>query len=375
MSRTNPDSVLVVAPEAARRDLVAGALRRAGHAVRTAAGAEEAIEAVQSEPVAAIVADADAGAEGRRIAALVHGRFPDVAVVLLAADPAGPGTATLLREGAFQVLPRDVSSEVLEMVLAKGLEYGSLRRGNRDLKSQLDLSEKLAMIGRLASGVAHELNNPLDGVRRYVRLTKEGLETEERELADYLDRAMSGLSRMTSIVRQLLTFSRNIVLENEVENLRSMLGEVVRTMAPTGSAAPAIVLENPFVDIQVPRVLHQVFANLLRNALDAVEPRGARGRISIEVHRGDAGVSVSVADNGCGIAPENLRRVFEPFFTTKEVGKGTGLGLPISARIVERCGGTLRLESELGVGTTFTVTLPLPAAVAADAPVVQENRT
>jgi two-component system NtrC family sensor kinase len=276
-------------------------------------------------------------------------------------------TVALMKEGAFHVLRKPARPEELNAVVGKALEHGRLSRGNRDLKSRLDLSERLAMIGRLASGVAHELNNPLDGVRRYVRLTHEGLEKERRDLAEYLERAMSGLSRMAGIVRQLLTFSRNVVLENEAENLRTMLDEVVRTLAPTGSAAPSVQLENPYVDVPAPRALFQVFVNLLKNALDAVEARGPRGRVRIVVARAEEAVEVRVEDNGCGIAPENLRRVFEPFFTTKEVGKGTGLGLPISARIVERCGGTIRLESEKGEGTTVTVTLPLDAQSAAGA--------
>jgi signal transduction histidine kinase len=117
----------------------------------------------------------------------------------------------------------------------------------------------------------------------------------------------------------------------------------------------------------MPRALFQVFVNLLKNALDAVEPQGPRGRVRVRVVRQDDAVEVLVQDNGVGIPPADLRRVFEPFFTTKPVGKGTGLGLPISARIVERCGGTIRIESEPGKGTTVTVALPLAAAAPAAA--------
>jgi two-component system NtrC family sensor kinase len=218
------------------------------------------------------------------------------------------------------------------------------------------------MIGRLASGVAHELNNPLDGVRRYVRMTQEGLGEEQAEQSEYLDRAMSGLTRMTGIVRQLLTFSRNVTIENERENLRTMLDEVVRTLTPSGSHAAVIDLDARYLDIPVPRVLFQVFVNLIKNALDAVEARGARGLVRVEVESDGGNFTVRVADNGTGIAEEDLRRVFEPFFTTKEVGKGTGLGLPISARIVERCGGKILIESKAGEGTTVTVALPKTAA-------------
>jgi signal transduction histidine kinase len=108
--------------------------------------------------------------------------------------------------------------------------------------------------------------------------------------------------------------------------------------------------------------MFQVFVNLVKNALDAVEARGARGRVRLDVSREGDMVEVVVEDNGVGIAEADMRRVFEPFFTTKEVGKGTGLGLPISARIVERCGGTLRLESEEGKGTRVHVAVPVGGA-------------
>jgi len=196
-----------------------------------------------------------------------------------------------------------------------------------------------------------------------VRMTQEGI--EEQELRDYLDRAMSGLGRMASIVRQLLTFSRNVVIENEGENLRTMLDEVVRTLAPTGSGAPTVLVENPYIDVIVPRALFQVFANLIKNALHAVEHLGPRGQVRIDVTRVEDDVQIVVRDNGVGIAPDDLRRVFEPFFTTKEVGRGTGLGLPISARLVERCDGNISIESEKDKGTTVRVSLPVNAAAGA----------
>jgi signal transduction histidine kinase len=350
------------------RESLAGTLRAAGHGVRVAADADEALREYEQEAAAVVLADRDLpGKDGFRLTGLLRARHPDAVVVVLCSEAQVEDTVALMKEGAFHVLRKPARADQLEVVVQKALEHGRLSRGNRDLKSQLDISEKLAMIGRLASGVAHELNNPLDGVRRYVRLTREGLEGEREELGEYLDRAMSGLSRMTGIVRQLLTFSRNVVIENEAENLRTMLDEVVRTLAPTGSAAPTVELENPFLDVRVPRALFQVFVNLLKNALDAVESKGARGHVRIHVQRTADGVEVVVRDNGTGIDKKDLRRVFEPFFTTKEVGRGTGLGLPISARIVERCGGTIRLESNKDKGTTAVVALPLGAATTATA--------
>jgi signal transduction histidine kinase len=366
------ETILVVSNAAAERERLATTLRQAGHAVRPASSAAEALDAYGRDPAAVVVADRDLpGADGRALANLLRAKDPDAVVVVLCGGVDVEDTVALMKGGAFHVLQKPVPPEQLQVVVLKALEHGRLSQTNRRLKSQLDISEKLAMIGRLASGVAHELNNPLDGVRRYVRMTQEGLDTEKTELSEYLERAMSGLSRMTSIVRQLLTFSRNIVIENELENLRTMLEEVVRTLLPTGRAGPTIELENPYLDIPVQRALFQVFVNLIKNALDAVESVGPRGRVRVRVRRGADQIDIEVEDNGVGVAAADVRRVFEPFFTTKEVGRGTGLGLPISARIVERCGGTIRFESEKGKGTLVTVTLPLRVTAPAAAPAIQ----
>jgi signal transduction histidine kinase len=372
MTRGQSETILVASQIVEEREELAGILRRAGHGVRTAGSPDEVLEAYDREPSAVVVADRDlSGREDFVLTGLLRARHADAVVVVLCGTAEVEGTVTLMKEGAFHILCKPVTPEQLTVVVQKALEHGRLCRGNRDLKNQLDISEKLAMIGRLASGVAHELNNPLDGVRRYVRMTQEGLEEEKQDLQEYLDRAMNGLSRMAGIVRQLLTFSRNIVIENEAENLRTMTEEVVRTLAPTGSAAPTVRLENPYVDVQVPRALFQVIVNLLKNALDAVEPLGARGLVKIDISREENTVGIRVEDNGTGIAPDDLRRVFEPFFTTKKIGRGTGLGLPISARIVERCGGTIHIESEKGKGTTVHASLPVGAAAAARARTLQ----
>jgi signal transduction histidine kinase len=363
-NRGQAETILVVSHRDEERERLAGFLRRAGHGVRVAADADEALAAYQDDAAALVMTARDLpGIDGFALTGLLRARHPDAVVIVLCARGDVEDTVALMKEGAFHVLSNP-TAEQLAVVASKALEHGRLSRGNRDLKHQLDISEKLAMIGRLASGVAHELNNPLDGVRRYVRMTREGMTGEEGE---YLDRAMNGLGRMAGIVRQLLTFSRNVVIENEAESLRTMLDDVVRTLSPSGSARASVSVENPYVDIRAPKALFQVFANLLKNALDAVEPLGPRGTVDVTVTRAGDDVRIAVRDNGTGIEEDDLRRVFEPFFTTKEVGKGTGLGLPISARIVERCGGKISIESVPDTGTTVTVMLPLGAPVAAAA--------
>lgn len=339
-------------------------LATAGIAVRRAVSVAAARDAYEGGAFTAVICDSQLpGGGGGHLTELIRAEDPEASVIVIAHDGTVDEAVALMRNGAFHVLKRPLASEEIQLVVERALEQRRLARGHRDLQQQVDLNEKLAMIGRLASGVAHELNNPLDGVRRFVRMTQEGLSDEKPELNDYLDNAMRGLIRMTGIVRQLLTFSRNVTIENERENLRTMLNEVVRTLAPSGSSGAVIDVDDRGLDIPVPRVLFQVLVNLIKNALHAVEDRGARGQVRISVQREDESFEIAVTDNGTGISEQDLRRIFEPFFTTKEVGKGTGLGLPISARIAERCGGSIRVVSEPGKGTTFSVSMPTNTAV------------
>ena len=370
MSRGPTETILVVSHRTKERERLAGLLRRSGLNVRAGASAAEALESYAHDPAAVVVLDRGLpGRDGVTLTGLLRTEHADAVIVVVGARADVEETVALMKEGAFHVLPETDDPEQFLLVVEKALEHGRLSRGNRQLRNQLDISEKLAMIGRLASGVAHELNNPLDGVRRYVRMTQEGLQSEAADLSSYLERAMNGLSRMASIVRQLLTFSRNVVIENEGENLRAMLQEVVRTLTVSGEDGSTIDLENPYLDVLVPRALFQVFSNLIKNALHAVEELGERGLVRVSVAREGEAIEVRVSDNGTGIAPDDLLRVFEPFFTTKEVGKGTGLGLPISAR------GTIRIESEAGQGTTVYVTIPIGAAAAKTVSPFQEAQS
>jgi signal transduction histidine kinase len=226
------------------------------------------------------------------------------------------------------------------------------------------MNERLAMIGKLAAGVAHELNNPLDGVLRYVNFAIRKL-PEDAEQVTYLLQARQGLRRMADIVRDLLQFSRNANVDASDEDAERIARDAVEQVVQAAAPRPfTTTYEFPAGGCHVPRAVFQVIGNLAKNAVDAM-PRGGRLRISGTVRNGR--LRIAVADDGVGIPEEIRDRIFEPFFTTKEVGKGTGLGLSICQRIVERLGGTVELESEVGRGTTVTVDLPVRTARGAGA--------
>jgi signal transduction histidine kinase len=262
--------------------------------------------------------------------------------------------------------------------------YEEVQRSYDELKRSQHLlvrQEKLASLGRLAAGLAHELNNPLSSVAGIAealtrRLAGWGL-AEPADLADvqeYLTLIQDEVSRAATIVRRLLDFARQREPSFGRVDLQGVVASAVGFVERQASLANQRIVLAPFPEGRLvhgdAQMLQQVFLNLLTNALDAVEGGGeiriaARHAPAAPGYALDASaptqfLEVTVSDTGTGIAPENLARVFDPFFTTKDVGKGTGLGLAISQSIVEQHRGAIEVQSEgPGRGTVVTVSLPL----------------
>lgn len=225
-------------------------------------------------------------------------------------------------------------------------------------RQQIGRSEQLASVGRLAAGVAHEINNPLTGVLTYACMLRDKKNMDPQDRED-LNVIIHETTRVARIVRGLLDFAR----ERPVRKAPMDLNEVVRhTILLLGNqeAFQNIVVVDDLAD-HLPRVngdsnqLEQVLLNLALNACEAM-PQG--GTLALATSAEDGKVVVRVTDTGHGIKPDHLDQIFEPFFTTKPVGKGTGLGLSVSYGIVRQHNGSLEVESEEGKGSTFTVTLP-----------------
>jgi predicted ATPase/signal transduction histidine kinase len=261
----------------------------------------------------------------------------------------------------------------------------SLRAANRKLElahRQLLHSEKMASIGRLAAGVAHEINNPVAYVASNLKALEGDLDElleataaggggdpsppgplarrkELRaELAALLGDTRHGLERVTTIVRALRTYSRVGESAWEVTDLRPGLESTLHLLRNDLERKALVVVEHgetPPVEC-VPAELDQVFMNVLQNALQAIPGRG-----TITVRSGLAGdeVWVEVSDTGTGIAPENLSRIFDPFFTTKPAGEGTGLGLSLAYNVIEKHHGHIDVASEPGLGTILRIWLPV----------------
>ena len=243
------------------------------------------------------------------------------------------------------------------------------------LRSRLLTSGRMAAVGELAAGIAHELNNPIAYVRANLSVLREHVDTLRKALAngpasvvpvlaeaeEIVEESLEGMDRAAGIVRDVREFSHAGSGGRQGADLRDLVEQsarVARLQTPRGAEVEVDCHGLPPLECE-PQRLKQLFLNLLVNAGQAVEP-GGHIRVSGELHEG--GVLLRFRDYGSGIAPEHIERIFDPFFTTKPVGVGTGLGLAIAFRIVEEHAGRIEVSSELGAGTEFRVWLPLGPA-------------
>ncbi len=236
-----------------------------------------------------------------------------------------------------------------------------------DLSGQLVRAAKLASVGELAAGIAHEINNPLAIIAEEVGLIQDLKNPEFRDslTPKRLDRHLANIHdatfRCRDITRKLLGFVRQEEVKLEEADVQEILDGVVDGMLGSSISVTNVKVIKDY-SLDLPRIvtdrgqLEHVFLNLVKNALDAM--RG-EGTLILHTSRTETGVAISVTDTGCGMSPETLERIFVPFFTTKEVGKGTGLGLSVSLGIVHGLGGQIFVSSKVGQGSRFTVDLPL----------------
>lgn len=281
---------------------------------------------------------------------------------------------TLANQSAIAIENAKAYDEIAELNSTLEARVEQRTRELGDAQAQLVQSEKMASLGQLVAGVAHELNNPIGFVHANLQL----LEEQTRKIAEaapgspeaqrareamqkLIVRSREGTARVKKIVEDLRTFSRVDQAELQEVDLHDGIERTLSLMEPR--LKDGITVVKQYGDLPPVRCyagqLNQVFMNLLMNSCDAMS---GGGTITIRTAPSDGGVRLDFSDTGPGIPPEIRSRVFDPFFTTKAVGKGTGLGLSISHGIIERNGGRISVESEMGKGTTFSIELPIDAA-------------
>jgi signal transduction histidine kinase len=226
------------------------------------------------------------------------------------------------------------------------------------MERRLAVSERMAAVGKLAARVAHELNNPLDGILRYTNLAIRRLESvDDPKIADYLEHARTGIVRMGQIVGALLEFSRSTPSTFEQATIKKIIEDALTAMdGRARDANVTIVCNYHRADLPVVRgsSIFQVCCNLIKNAIDAM-PDGGTLTIITDVVGPD--VVIIFEDTGIGL-PEDEAKIFEPFFTTKERGQGTGLGLAVCRELIQRYAGSITAARREPRGSSFTVKIP-----------------
>jgi two-component system NtrC family sensor kinase len=246
--------------------------------------------------------------------------------------------------------------------------FNSMTRSiaERDLQLQenarkMTESKKLATLGQLAAGIAHEINNPLGGIVMYSHMLKEDLQVEQNR--ENVEKIAKEADRCKKIVKGLLDFARQTKPERTESNINLVLNEVIALLEHQAIFHNIEIVNErnpsvPLVNVDVAQ-MQEVFMNLILNAAQAMAGKGILTTVT-RITPDRESVEVEIRDTGSGIPEEHIDKIFEPFYTTKEVGRGTGLGLSIAYGIVERHHGRIWVESELGKGTSFFVRIPIP---------------
>lgn len=353
------------------------------------------------------------GLSGIELLRKVVENHPETAVLVVSGIDRPQRALDAMRLGAADYLIKPCDPEVLQITVERTLERAALIKNARKYKHDLEArneellrkkeqlerlqaqiihSEKMASLGQLAAGIAHELNNPVGFVHGNMEILENcaagllkllkfyddakitgpvaeaaakikaeiGYDYTVSDLPSIISDCRDGAERVRDIVQNLRTFSRLDEAEFKMTDIHEGIDSTIRLLSRYFSGGNIRLLreygELPSVEAYSAQ-LNQVWANLLINAAQAVAEKG--GDVCIRTQMDGDSVVIAVSDNGVGISPENLNRIFDPFFTTKAVGDGTGLGLSISFGIIERHGGKITVESKPGQGSTFTVTLPI----------------
>ncbi len=264
-------------------------------------------------------------------------------------------------------VPIESKDEIGELAMTFNFMVDSLKNRDEQLKNytqqKIMESERLATIGQLAAGVAHELNNPLGGILVYSHLLLEKMESADPK-KEQLEKIVTQATRCKDIVKGLLDFSRQTEPKLDSTDVNELLQSTL-SLVENQSLFQNIHIIKKFSP-NLPKTMldkaqiQQVFINIILNASESMNEKG-KLTIATKVSKEDQSIEIEFTDTGCGIPEAYLEKLFEPFFTTKEVGRGTGLGLAISYGIVQKHNGTIQVESHPDKGTTFTIKIPIIA--------------
>lgn len=364
-----PVKILLVEDDERDAELVLHVLRKGGLAFEHRRVEDEgALNAALDEaPWQVVLCDYSMPSfDAPRALELVHARGLDVPFIIVSGSVGEETAVAAMRAGAHDYFLKSALGPRLNAAIERELREAELRAERRRMQEQLVISDRLASMGTLAAGVAHEINNPLASVMANLELASRALSTRppddvSREVGEELEEALEAAARIRDITRDLRVFARadedqlmpvdvRKVIESTLRMARNKLRHRARLVTSYAPEAYVRASESK---------LGQVFLNLVVNATQAIpEGRYADNEIRITTRVEAGEVRIDVADTGSGMPPHVLDRLFQPFFTTKAAGEGTGLGLSICHRIVASHGGRIQVESTPGQGTCFHLAFP-----------------
>jgi two-component system NtrC family sensor kinase len=366
--------VLLVDDEPDFRQTLAKRIEKRGITAKQAGSGEECLSILSELPLKVIVLDVKMpGMDGIQALRHIKERHPKTEVILLTGYATTTDGVEGIKSGAFDYLSKPVE---LEHLLSKIRQAHEKVRSEEErtrgaefrakMEQQMIATERLASLGTLAAGVAHEINNPLAIIKEAVGWMKQLLLKGElagmprkQDFDMALDKADKSVERAKRITHQLLGFVRKDYSVPAMVDLGALAEDAVQLVSREASNRAvelAREVDHDLGPIWVdPYPLRQVFVNLLTNAIHA---SGSGDKISIIVKDIGERINLVVRDTGEGIPKENLERIFEPFFTTRPPGQGTGLGLFVARGIVEKLGGTIEVKSQVGQGTAFDIKIP-----------------
>ena len=383
--------VLLVDDEAAFRDTVSRRLEKRGMKVIQASGGAQCLEIMSADSPEVVVSDVKMpGMDGLELLQRLKEDHPDTEVILLTGHASTADGVSGIKAGAFDYLTKPVEFEHLLNKVRQAYDQVRRRKEKREelefkekMAQQMIVTERLAALGTLATGVAHEINNPLALIKESAGwmemiVQKETNMPRKEHLLKALGKIEKGVERARRITHQLLGFVQKNDSAISPVNLSELLEETMRLTAREALNKGVEVTKElsgreDVIIYSDPYQLRQVLLNLISNAVYAAPQEG---RVALRLAGMENSVRIDIEDDGEGIPSENLEKIFEPFFTTKAPGKGTGLGLFVSKGIVQRLGGKLSVVSRVGRGTVFTVTLPRNVEIPApDSPENKERNS
>jgi signal transduction histidine kinase len=400
--------ILIAEDDATMRQILAGVLKKIGYEVTAASDGTEAWEILRKNdaPKLLILDWVMPGMDGlslcRKIRETQTGGY--IYIIMLTANESRKDVLAGFEAGADDYLTKPIDPDELKARLKVGQRVLELEEAQKNAVLQLLQAEKMASVGQLAAGVAHEINNPTGFVSSNLKTLSDYQKDLSRLIVEYrtLVSTLVDTPPATGVLDMLAEQARAIgALENEIdigfiltdmpdlieesregtERIKKIVMDL-KDFAHPGMDKACEVDVNRGIESTLnvvwnelkykatvtkdlsdlpkikgyPQQLNQVFMNILVNAAQAIPEKG---ELRIRTRASDGHVEIRIQDTGTGISPENLKKIFDPFFTTKEIGKGTGLGLHVVHSIVEKHKGTIDVDSEVGRGTTFTISLPV----------------